>query len=132
MRVLLRDDDRHRPIPLRQALIDGGHTLVAQRTATDDLAAAVALQRPDRIVIDADTPHADTLQTLQRIAREWPCPVMLLVRRGDAEAARRAMRAGVCVYVVGGAPASRLASLLEIAVARFDEHQTLRRELDET
>jgi hypothetical protein len=35
MRVMLVDDDHHRVVLLRQALIDGGNAVVAQLTTSD-------------------------------------------------------------------------------------------------
>jgi two-component system, response regulator / RNA-binding antiterminator len=132
MRVMLVDDDHHRVVLLRQALIDGGNAVVAQLTTSDDLLTAVAHHQPDVVLIDVDAPTRDTLESLGQIARDRPRPIVLFAKHGDADSARRAMRAGVSAYVVDGMPESRLKSVIDVAVARFDEHQSLRRELEET
>ncbi|MEC9363733.1 ANTAR domain-containing response regulator [Sinimarinibacterium flocculans] len=132
MRVMLVDDDQHRVVLLRQALIDGGNAVVAQLTTSDDLLTAVAHHQPDVVLIDVDAPTRDTLESLGQIARDRPRPIVLFAKHGDAETARRAMRAGISAYVVDGMPESRLKSVIDVAIARFDEHQALRRELEET
>lgn len=132
MRVMLVDDDRQRLEMLRQALIDNGNAVVAQLTTTDDLLTAVTQHQPDIVLIDVDAPTRDTLESLGQITRDRPRPIVLFARRGDAEAARRAVRAGVSAYVVDGMPQARLQSVIDVAIARFDEHQALRRELEET
>ena len=40
------------------------------------------------------------------------------------------MRAGVSAYVVGGMSAERVRPILDVAMARFDEFQAMRQELD--
>lgn len=132
MRVMLVDDDRHRMILLRQALLDGGNEVVAQLATSDDLLAAVSRHQPDVILIDVDAPSRDTLESLGQISRDRPRPIVVFATHSDADTARRAMRAGVSAYVVDGMAPSRLKSVIDVAIARFDEHQALRRELEET
>jgi two-component system, response regulator / RNA-binding antiterminator len=129
---MLVDDDQQRLVMLRQALIDGGNVVVAQLTTSDDLLTAVAQHQPDVVLIDVDAPTRDTLESLGQITRDRPRPIVLFARHGDAESARRAVRAGVSAYVVDGMPEARLKSVIDVAIARFDEHQVLRRELEDT
>lgn len=132
MRVMLVDDDHQRVVLLRQALIAAGNVVVAQLTASDDLLTAVTHHQPDLILIDVDAPTRDTLESLGHLSRDRPRPVVLFAQHSDVETARRAMRAGVSAYVVDGMSPSRLRSVIDVAIARFDEHQALRRELAET
>lgn len=129
---MLVDDDDQRMLLLRQALIGDGNVVVAQLTTADDLITAVAQHQPDIVLIDVDAPSRDTLESLGRITRDRPRPIVLFARHGDADSARRAMRAGVSAYVVDGMPEARLRSVIEVAIARFDEYQALRRELEDT
>ena len=55
---------------------------------------------------------------------------MLFAARSDAETTRRAVQSGVSVYVVDGLNPARVHALLELAIARFEMQQALRRELD--
>lgn len=132
MRVMLVDDDYGRMALLRQALLASGNEVVAQLAPADDLLQAVADCQPDLILIDVDSPARDTLESLGQISRDRPRPIVIFASQSDAETARRAMRAGVSAYVVDGMAASRLKSVIDVAIARFDEHQELRRELAET
>lgn len=132
MRVMLVDDDHHRVVLLRQALLDGGNEVVAQLATSDDLLTAVTHHQPDIVLIDVDAPTRDTLESLGQISRDRPRPVVLFAMHSDAETARRAMRAGVSAYVVDGMAPSRLKAVIDVAIARFNEHQALRRELEET
>lgn len=132
MRVMLVDDDRDRSALLRQALHGSGNEVVAELSTNSDLLMAVNEHAPDVILIDVDAPSRDTLESLGQIARDRPRPIVLFAEKSDTETIRRAMRAGVSAYVVDGMSASRLKSVIEVAIARFDEHQALRRELEET
>lgn len=132
MRVMLVDDDLGRMALLRQALAAAGNEVVAQLGPADDLIAAVARHQPDLILIDVDSPARDTLESLGQISRDRPRPVVVFASHSDSDMARRAMRAGVSAYVVDGMQPTRLKSVIDVAIARFDEHQALRRELADT
>ena len=54
----------------------------------------------------------------------------MFVDRSDSESIRVAVQAGVSAYVVGGLSPERVRPILEVAIARFNEFQTLRRELE--
>jgi len=131
MRVMIVDDDAQRLDMLESALRDVGHTVVARHHTAEDLVAAAQQARPEIVLIDVDSPGRDTLESLAQINRDDPMPVVLFAAKSDVESIRRAMRAGVCAYVVDGLSASRLQGVMEVAIARFAEHQALRRELDE-
>lgn len=132
MRIMLVDDDCGRMALLRQELLSGGNEVVAQLSPEDDLLKAVATCHPDVILIEVDAPSRDTLESLGQIGRDQPRPIMLFAQHIDAQTARRAMRAGVSAYVVDGMTPTRLKSVIDIAIARFDEHQALRQALEET
>jgi len=50
---------------------------------------------------------------------------------GSEEAIRAATRAGVAAYVVDGLDENRIKTIVEVAVARFEERQDLRDQLEE-
>ena len=58
--------------------------------------------------------------------RHLPHPVVIFSQTGDSEAIRTAVKAGVSAYVVDGFDISRLRSVIDVAVARFEEHQALK------
>lgn len=132
MRVMLVDDDRERIGLLDAALTEAGHEVIARQMASDDLLAAVGSHQPDIILIDVDAPSRDTLESLGQISRERPRPIVLFAQASDSETIRRAMRAGVSAYVVDGLAPSRLKPVIDVAIARFQEFQGLKRELENT
>ena len=50
--------------------------------------------------------------------------------KSDARMIRKALRAGVSAYIVDGLSPQRLEPIMDVAIARFQEYQELRRELD--
>ena len=131
LRVMLVDDDTERLSMLEQALVAEGHTVAARLDTHADLPSAVERCQPEVIFIDVDAPGRDTLESLGQLNREHPRPIVLFAARSDAETTRRAVHAGVSAYVVDGLHPTRLSSLLEVAIARFELHQALRQELDQ-
>jgi response regulator NasT len=129
---MIVDDDLQRVALLGQALAAGGNVVIAQLNTSDDLLTAVTRHQPDIILIDVDAPTRDTLESLGNLSRNRPRPVVLFAQKSDIETTRRAMRAGVSAYVVDGMSPSRLHSVMEVAIARFDEHQAVLRELQDT
>ncbi|MDE0855109.1 MAG: ANTAR domain-containing protein [Nevskia sp.] len=131
LRVMLVDDDAERLSMLEQALAAEGHTVAARLDTHADLSAAVERCQPEVIFIDVDAPGRDTLESLGQLNREHPRPIVLFASRSDPETTRRAVHAGVSAYVVDGLHPTRLSSVMEVAIARFELHQALRQELDQ-
>jgi response regulator NasT len=132
MRIMLVDDDPVRLQQVEQALACAGYQVSVRLDTQADLIGEVRRHQPDVILIDVDAPGRDTLESLNRISSDDPRPVVMFAGDGDVETIRRAVRAGVSAYIVDGLSAQRLKPILEVAIARFHEHQALKRELEET
>ncbi|MDP2811546.1 MAG: ANTAR domain-containing protein, partial [Rhodocyclaceae bacterium] len=76
-----------------------------------------------------DSPSRDTLENLAVMNREMPRPVIILTQDSDAAPMRAAFKAGVSAYIVDNLDLSRLKPIVDVAVARFEEHQNLKHEL---
>ncbi|MBU0499909.1 MAG: ANTAR domain-containing protein [Gammaproteobacteria bacterium] len=79
-----------------------------------------------------DAPGHDTLGNLRLVQSTLPCPLVMFSQDGDRETIRRAVLAGVSVYVVGGVQPKRVRPILDAAIARFEQFRDLSRELDKT
>ncbi len=129
---MLVDRDTERGALLEQALGEAGHRVIARIGDDGALAAQVARYQPDVIVIDMEAPGRDTLEQMREISRDQPKPIILFSDERDPGVIRQAVQAGVSAYVVDGLSRERVMPIVEVAVARFREFQSLRQELEET
>jgi response regulator NasT len=129
---MLVDRDTERGELLEQALAEAGHRVIAHLRDDGDLAAEVAERQPDVIVIDMEAPGRDVLEQMREIGRDRPKPIILFSDQRDPDYIRQAVQAGVSAYVVDGLSRERVMPIVEVAMARFLEFQSLKRELEET
>lgn len=131
LRVMIIDETPGRSALLEQALEEAGHRVVARLTTHENLLDQVRQIQPDIILIDLESPDRDTLEHLHSIDRDQPRPIVLFAEHSDGETIAAAIRAGVSAYVVDEINPKRLKPIMEVAIARFREFQTLRQELEE-
>ncbi|MGH8616892.1 MAG: ANTAR domain-containing response regulator [Burkholderiales bacterium] len=131
-RVLIVDDVVERAEVVETALRSAGYVVAALVPATADLYAEVERLKPDVIIIDVDSPDRDTLEHLAVLSSSAPRPVVMFTQDDDSDKIREAVRAGVSAYIVDGLEGARVKPILDVAIARFEQFQALRRELDET
>ncbi len=127
--ILVIDESRTRAAEICAGLALAGHQVAAVLSSALDLAKQVEAFQPDVILIETDSPSRDTLEHLATLHRDLPRPVIIFAQEGDTESIRGAMKAGVAAYVVDGLETARLKPIVDVAVARFEENQALRREL---
>jgi len=130
MRVLLVDEDPDRATQLQAALHTAGYTVTAHVATAADLLAQVRASEPDVIIIDRDSPDRDTLEHVCLVTRDQPRPIVMFADDGDRAAIRAAVDAGISAYVVGGLTAERIRPIVDVAMARFEQFQAMRQELD--
>ncbi|MFZ2269184.1 MAG: ANTAR domain-containing protein [Azonexus sp.] len=131
LRILVIDESQSRAAELCAGLIRAGHQVAAVLSSALDLNARIREIKPDVILIETDAPSRDTLENLAVMDRDMPRPVIIFAQDSDSQTIRSAMKAGVAAYVVDGLEISRLKPIIDVAVARFEEHQSLRKELAE-
>ncbi|KMM75208.1 histidine kinase [Xanthomonas sp. NCPPB 1128] len=131
LRVLLVNDTEKPIGQLRQALLDAGYAVLDEVAAAPALLKAVSTQQPDVVILDVDSPSRDTLEQLALIHRQAPRPVVMFSADGDDQLIRAAVGAGVTTYVVDGLAPARLAPIVQVALARFEQEAGMRRQLDE-
>ncbi len=129
-RVLLVNDTEKPIGELRAALLADGHDVVDEVASAGALLKAVETQQPDVVILDVDSPSRDTLEQLALMHRHAPRPVVMFAADPNAELIRAAVSAGVSAYVVDSLASARLAPIIEVALARFQQQSELRRQLD--
>lgn len=131
LRIALVDEKPERSSALEAALVAEGYEVVARLGGADDLRARLAELAPDVVIVDMQSPDRDVLEDMQRIHRESPRPIVMFVDESDGASIRAAVRAGVSAYVVDGLRSRSVRPIVEVAIARFEEFQALRHELEE-
>jgi response regulator NasT len=131
MRVLVVDESPERAELLRDGLLDAGHEVTATLSSPLALLKTIEQLKPDVIVIDMESPSRDVLEHLVFVSQHTPRPVVMFAQDDAPETIRAATRAGVSAYVVDGLDRNRIKSIVEAAVARFDDYQSLRTQLAE-
>jgi two-component system, response regulator / RNA-binding antiterminator len=130
LNVLVIDESRSRAGDICAGLALAGYQVAAILADAANLAAEVERLRPDVILIDTDSPSRDTLEHLATVSRDLPRPVVIFTKDEGESAIRDAVRAGVSAYIVDGLEAKRIKPILEVARARFEDTQALRREVE--
>ena len=132
LNIMLVDEMPERSMAMEKLLNNLGHKIVASASAGDDLSEMVNRYLPDIIIIDMDSPDRDTLEHMQTISTDRPRPIVMFTNDDDSQTINKAVKAGVTAYIVDGLKPQRVMPILETAMARFREFQTIRNELEKT
>ena len=131
LRVLVIDRDLERAALVRQALAEADADLqIEVATGSGDLIVLLRAAQPDVVIIDLDLPDRDTIEQLRVATREMPRPIVMFVDQSEESVMRAAIAAGVSAYIVDGLQPKRVKPILDVAVARFQAFEELRRELE--
>lgn len=128
------DDDEARALiersrQLRIGLLEGGFNLIATLPADTFLAERLAQLQPDMIIVDAESDARDCLEHVVMATRDARRPIVLFTNDDDTSRVKEAVAAGVSAYIVAGLEPLRVRPILDVAMARFEHEQGLRREL---
>jgi two-component system, response regulator / RNA-binding antiterminator len=133
--VHLVADDEHasalaeRSRQLRIGLLESGYNIVAVLPADTFLTERLAQLQPDMIIVDAESEARDSLEHVVMATRDARRPIVLFTNDNDTTHVKDAVAAGVSAYVVAGLAPERIRPILDVAMARFEHEQGLRREL---
>ncbi len=130
--VLIVDDDLKRIKQLDQVFDASRYNVVAHVPLNQTLLQQVEQTNPDIILIGADSPCDETLETVASINHNHPCPIVMFAQDERSETIQNATLAGVSAYVVGKLSKERIETIIKAAVARFGKFQALQQELEKT
>ena len=114
---------------LRIGLLENGYNIVAVLPADTFLNERLSQLAPDMIIVDAESEARDALEHVVVATRDARRPIVLFTNDGDTTHVKDAVAAGVSAYIVAGLASERIRPILEVAMARFEHEQGLRREL---
>lgn len=127
------DDDAigaaERSRQLRIGLLETGYNIVAVLPSDMFLPDRLAQIQPDLIIVDAESQARDTLEHVVMATRDARRPIVLFTDDNDTSHVKDAIAAGVSAYVVAGLAPTRVKPVLEVAMARFQVEESMRREL---
>ena len=114
---------------LRIGLLENGYNIVAVLPADTFLDERLAQLQPDMIIVDAESEARDSLEHVVMATRDARRPIVLFTNDNDTTHVKDAVAAGVSAYIVAGLSPDRIRPILDVAMARFEHEQGLRREL---
>lgn len=114
---------------LRIGLLESGYNIVAILPADPFLPERLGQIAPDMIIVDAESQARDTLEHVVMATRDERRPIVLFTNDEDTSQVGAAIAAGVSAYVVAGLAPERVRPVLDVAMARFQHEETLRRDL---
>jgi response regulator NasT len=114
---------------LRLGLLEAGYNIIAVLPTDTFLAERLAQLQPDMIIVDAESEARDALEHVVVASRDARRPIVMFTNDEDTTHVKDAVAAGVSAYIVAGLAPERIRPILEVAMARFQHEQELRREL---
>lgn len=132
VKVLLVENNKHKANDFMNALDDSNYHIVQVSNSGVSLLKEVDVFIPDVIIIDIESPDRDMLDSLNKISKSAPKPVVMFSDQENTELINLLVKSGVTAYVAGGVDPRRVRSILDTAIARFTQYQGLRQELETT
>jgi two-component system, response regulator / RNA-binding antiterminator len=114
---------------LRISLLENGYNIIAVLPTDTFLGERITQLQPDMIVVDAESAARDALEHVVMATRDARRPIVMFTNDDDTRHVKDAVAAGVSAYVVAGLAPERIRPILDVAMARFQHEQDLRREL---
>ena len=132
VRVLLVDPLGSRDSILTQALDDCGYEMIDRVNNIQLMLEKAQGHCPDLIIVSMELPDEDTIEQLVSLKENYPTPVIVFSEKDTPQLVQKVVKAGVSAFIVNDVQASRLPSIINIAMARFHENQSLVKELTST
>jgi response regulator NasT len=127
-RIAVADDEPDMRDYLTRILPRLGHEVVAVAENGRQLVELCRQTRPDLVVTDVKMPKLDGIAAAEQICQERPVPVIVVSAYHDPELVERAEADHVLAYLVKPIKQADLAPAIAIAMRRFAQFETLRRE----
>lgn len=131
LKVLIIDDDMARAATFEQALHNTPYQVHHLAHTSASLLKEVENCEPDIILIDIESPSRDTIESLSTISTYNPKPIVMFSEQENPEVMQQTIKAGVSAYVTGDTNPERAKFILDVAVARFQDYQKLKSELNQ-
>lgn len=128
LRIAVADDEPDMQRYFERILPRMGHEVVAVANNGRDLIDRCLAVRPDLVICDIKMPILDGIQAAQLLYKQLPVPVILVSAYYDNDLISRAEGDHILAYLVKPIKQADLAPAISIAMRRFEQFQTVRRE----
>jgi two-component system, response regulator PdtaR len=128
LRIAVADDEPDMQEYFRTMLPRMGHTVVSVAGTGAELVENCLAAPPDLVITDIKMPDMDGIEAATRLYKIAPIPVILVSAFHDAEFIRRAEADHILAYLVKPIKESDLEPAIAIAMRRFEQFQSLRKE----
>ena len=127
-RVLVLDDHLPSKAFLIRALTERGFEVVGEGKSGHDALRLAQAVTPDVILMAVGLPDMDGISAASKIMEERATPIVLLTSHYEPGTIERAKAAGVMAYLVKPLREEELLPAVELAISRFEEFMSLRKE----
>ncbi len=130
--ALIVDRDQSRGSLLKRSLKEYGHHVVARVPDGRAMFLAIEEFEVDVIVIGIELPDEDTLADVAKMSTINPHPVVMFAEKDAPQIIQKVIQSGVSTFIIDDIQPQRITSIIQVAMARFNEMQQLRNELEDT
>jgi len=131
LRAVIAEDEQLTRTIIRARLEKLGHTVVAEAGDGAQAIEAVRLHKPDVVIMDIKMPVMDGIEAARQILNDTPCAILFLSSFNEQELVEQASETGALAYLMKPFRKEDLSPALEMAVRRFRQIQTQRKEIDD-
>jgi response regulator NasT len=131
IRIAVADDEPRMRDYYQKILPLLGHQVICAAQTGRELVQACQKSRPDLVITDIKMPDLDGIDAISEIGRRDPIPAILVSAYHDPELIERTKGEQVLAYLVKPIKQADLEVAIGLAMHRFDEFQTLRKEAGE-
>jgi len=128
-KILLIDESSKRTEMLSLSLHEAGFEVVGRVSCTDDILASIKVCEPDVLMIDMGVPDQYIFNQLAEINKVLPKPTVFFAEKSEEDVINKAVQSGVSAFIVDGLTGRRLKPVIDLAIARFNEMQSLYKKL---
>ena len=128
LRIAVADDEADMRDWFERMLRNLGHQVISVAENGAELVEHCRQLKPDLVITDIKMPEMDGIEASQAICREIPLPIILVSAYHDPALIERAEADHVLAYLVKPIGKADLEPAIALAMSRFGELQSLRKE----
>lgn len=131
LRIAVADDEPRMREYYQSTLPLLGHEVAVVASDGAEMVAGCRATRPDLIITDIKMPGMDGIEAAGEVGRDEPIPVILVSAHHEADLLERAGGDNILAYLVKPIKQADLEAAIIVAMRRFEEFRSLRKEAGE-